>query len=226
MQIPARSESELAFLTIEQAARLLRKKSISPSDLVEVALTRIERFNPTLNAFITVVADHARAEARHAEKQLRRPGTKSLLCGIPLSIKDNFMTRGVRTTAGSLILTNFIPSEHSAVVQKLTRAGAIVLGKTNMHEFAYGITNENPHYGPTRNPWDLDRITGGSSGGSAAALAMGIGYAATGTDTGGSIRIPAALCGVVGLKPTFGLVSVEGVVPLAKTLDHAGPMAR
>ncbi len=225
MQV-ARSESELAFLTIEQAARLLRKKSISPSDLIEAALARIERFNPTLNAFITVIADHARAEARRAEKQLRRPGTKSLLCGIPLSIKDNFFTRGVRTTAGSLVLTNFIPTENSDVVQELTRAGAIVLGKTNMHEFAYGITNENPHYGPTRNPWDLDRITGGSSGGSAAALATGIGYAATGTDTGGSIRIPAALCGVVGLKPTFGLVSVEGVVPLAKTLDHAGPMAR
>jgi aspartyl-tRNA(Asn)/glutamyl-tRNA(Gln) amidotransferase subunit A len=226
MQIPARPESELAFLTIEQAARLLRKMSLSPSDLIKVALARIERFNPTLNAFITVVAHHAHSEARRAAKLLRRPGTKSLLCGIPLSIKDNFFTRGVRTTAGSLILTNFIPGEDSAVVQKLTRAGAIVLGKTNMHEFAYGITNENPHYGPARNPWDIDRITGGSSGGSAAALAMGIGYAATGTDTGGSIRIPAALCGVVGLKPTFGLVSVKGVVPLAKTLDHAGPMAR
>lgn len=224
--MPARSESELAFLTIEQAARLLRNEGISPSDLIEAALARIERFNPTVNAFITVVADHARAEAHRAEKQLRRPGTKSLLCGIPLSIKDNFMARGVRTTAGSSILTNFIPDEDSEVVQKLTRAGAIVLGKTNMHEFAYGITNENSHYGPTRNPWDLDRITGGSSGGSAAALAVGIGYAATGTDTGGSIRIPSALCGVVGLKPTFGLVSVEGVVPLAKTLDHVGAMAR
>src|ERR1700758_1592917 len=226
MQIPARSESELAFLPIEQAARLLRKRSISPSDLIEVALARIERFNPTLNAFITVIADYARSEARRAEKQFHRRGTNSLLCGIPLSIKDNFFTRGVRTTAGSSILANFIPSENSDVVQKLTRAGAIVLGKTNMHEFAYGITNENPHYGPSRNPWDFDRITGGSSGGSAAALAMGVGYAATGTDTGGSIRIPAALCGGGGLKPTFGLVSVEGVVPLAKTLDHAGPMAR
>src|SRR5579862_3080497 len=225
MQMPARSESELAFLTIEQAARLLRKKSISPSDLIEVALARIERFNPTLNAFITVV-DHARSEARRAEKQLCRRGTKSLLCGIPLSIKDNFLTRGVRTTAGSLILTDFVPDTDSDVVGKLRHAGAIVVGKTNMHEFAYGITNENPHFGPARNPWDLDRVTGGSSGGSAAALAMGIGYAATGTDTGGSIRIPSALCGIVGLKPTFGLVSVEGVVPLARTLDHAGPMAR
>jgi aspartyl-tRNA(Asn)/glutamyl-tRNA(Gln) amidotransferase subunit A len=221
-----RTESELAFLSIEQAARLLRKMEISPLDLVEAALTRIERFNPSLNAFITIVADHARAEARRAEKQLRRRRAKSLLYGIPVSIKDNFLTQGVRTTAGSSILLNFIPDKNSDVVQKLSDAGAIVLGKTNMHEFAYGITNENLHYGPAHNPWDLDRVTGGSSGGSAAALAMGIGYAATGTDTGGSIRIPSALCGVVGLKPTFGLISVEGVVPLAKTLDHAGPMAR
>ena len=224
--MPARSESELAFLSIEQAARLLRKKSISPSDLVEVALARIERFNPAFNAFITVAADHARAEARRAEKQLRRPGTNSLLCGIPVSIKDNFWTHGLRTTVGSSILANFVPGKDSDVVKKLSHAGAIVLGKTNMHEFAYGITNENPHYGPSRNPWDLERVTGGSSGGSAAALAMGIGYAAVGTDTGGSIRIPAALCGIVGLKHTFGLVSLEGVVPLAKTFDHAGPMAR
>ena len=224
--MPERSESELAFLSIEQAARLLRKRDISPSDLVEVALARIERFNPSFNAFITVVADHARAEARHAEKQFHRRGTTSPLCGIPVAIKDNFFTRGILTTAGSSILSDFIPETDSDVVRNLKRAGAIVLGKTNMHEFAYGITNENPHYGPARNPWDLDCVTGGSSGGSAAALAMGIGYAATGTDTGGSIRIPSALCGIVGLKPTFGLVNVEGVVPLAKTLDHAGPMAR
>ena len=224
--MPERSESELAFLSIEQAARLLRKGDISPSDLLEVALARIERFNPVLNAFITVAADRARADARRTEKQFRGRGTTSPLCGIPVAIKDNFFTRGIRTTAGSPILSDFVPDTDSDVVKKLRRAGAIVVGKTNMHEFAYGITNENPHFGPARNPWDLDRVTGGSSGGSAAALAMGIGYAATGTDTGGSIRIPSALCGVVGLKPTFGLVSVEGVVPLARTLDHAGPMAR
>jgi aspartyl-tRNA(Asn)/glutamyl-tRNA(Gln) amidotransferase subunit A len=226
MQMPTRSESELAFLTIEQAARLLRKRDISPSDLVEVALARIERYNPALNVFITIVADRARTEARRAEKQFRELRATSPLCGIPVSIKDNFLTRGVRTTAGSSILSDFVPDEDCDVVRKLRLAGAIVLGKTNMHEFAYGITNENPHYGPARNPWGLDRVTGGSSGGSAAALATGIGYAATGTDTGGSIRIPSALCGVVGLKPTFGLVSVEGIVPLARTLDHAGPMAR
>jgi aspartyl-tRNA(Asn)/glutamyl-tRNA(Gln) amidotransferase subunit A len=224
--MPAHSESELAFLSIEQAACLLRRKKISPVDLVEAALVRIERFNPRINAFITVVADRARRDARLAEKTIRKGRAPSLLCGIPISLKDNFCTRGIRTTAGSAILSDFVPEEDSDVAGRLARAGAILLGKTNMHEFAYGITNENPHFGSARNPWDLDRVTGGSSGGSAAALAVGIGYAATGTDTGGSIRIPSALCGAVGLKPTFGLVSVEGVIPLAKTLDHAGPMAR
>ena len=220
------SESELAFLSIEQAARLLRQKKLSPVDLVEAALARIERFNPQINSFITVVADRARRDARIAEKRFRTGRVPGILCGIPISLKDNFSTRGVRTTAGSPILSDFVPGEDSDVAAKLTRAGAVLLGKTNMHEFAYGITSENPHFGPARNPWDLDRVTGGSSGGSAAALAVGIGYAATGTDTGGSIRIPSALCGIAGLKPTFGLVSLAGVIPLAKTFDHAGPMAR
>jgi aspartyl-tRNA(Asn)/glutamyl-tRNA(Gln) amidotransferase subunit A len=224
--MPLHSESELAFLSIEQAARLLQKKEISPVDLVEVALARIERLNPRINAFITVLADRARKQARLAERQIRQGRASSLLCGIPVSIKDNFWTRGVRTTAGSKILSEFVPEKDSDVATKLAQAGAILLGKTNMHEFAYGITNENPHYGAARNPWDLERISGGSSGGSAAALAAGIGYAATGTDTGGSIRIPSALCSAVGLKPTFGLVSVGGIIPLAKTLDHAGPIAR
>jgi aspartyl-tRNA(Asn)/glutamyl-tRNA(Gln) amidotransferase subunit A len=224
--MPVDSQSELAFLSIEQAAHLLRRKEISPLDLVTTALARIEKFNPALNAYITVVADRALRQARQAENQIRRGRAPSLLCGIPISMKDNFWTRGVRTTAGSRILSDFVPDKDSRVSAKLASAGAILLGKTNMHEFAYGITNENPHYGPARNPWALDHVTGGSSGGSAAALAMGIGFAATGTDTGGSIRIPASLCGVVGLKPTFGLVSVEGVVPLAKTLDHAGPLGR
>jgi aspartyl-tRNA(Asn)/glutamyl-tRNA(Gln) amidotransferase subunit A len=224
--MPLKSESELAFLSIEQAARLLRKKEISPVDLVEVALARIERFNPRINAFITVVADRARKQARLTEKQIRQRTTPGVLCGIPVSIKDNFWTRGVRTTAGSNILSDFVPAKDSDVAAMLARAGAILLGKTNMHEFAYGITNENPHHGPVRNPWDLERVSGGSSGGSSAALAVGIGYGATGTDTGGSIRIPSALCSTVGLKPTFGLVSVHGVMPLAKTLDHAGPIAR
>lgn len=224
--MPAPSESELAFLSIDQIARLLRTKKISSLELVELALARIERLNPRINAFITVAADYARADARKAEKLLRQGRAPSPLCGIPITIKDNFWTSGIRTTAGSPILSDFVPQEDSEVVNRLKSAGAIVIGKTNMHEFAYGITNENPHFGPARNPWDVDRVTGGSSGGSAAALAVGIGYGATGTDTGGSIRIPSALCGVVGLKPTYGLVSVAGIIPLAKTLDHAGPMAR
>jgi aspartyl-tRNA(Asn)/glutamyl-tRNA(Gln) amidotransferase subunit A len=217
----------LAFLSIEQAGRLLRRKEISPVDLVESALERIERLNPSVNAFLTVLAESARREAKRAERTFRR-NARSLgpLFGIPVSLKDNFWTRGIRTTAGSKILEKFVPEHDSEVAIRLARAGAILLGKTNMHEFAYGITNDNPHFGPVRNPWNLERITGGSSGGSAAAVALSMGFAATGTDTGGSIRIPSALCGVVGLKPTFGLVSVEGVVPLAVSLDHAGPIAR
>ncbi len=225
-------ESELAFLSIQQAARLLRRREISPVELVNAALARIERLNPSINAFLTVLADRARKKARVAELEFirTRRGNEAKLAsplfGIPISLKDNFWTRGIRTTAGSRILANFIPSKDSEVAARLARAGAILLGKTNMHEFAYGISNQNPHYGAVHNPWGLDRISGGSSGGSAAATAAGMCCASVGTDTGGSIRIPAALCGVVGLKPTYGLVSVAGVIPLAGSLDHAGPLAR
>jgi aspartyl-tRNA(Asn)/glutamyl-tRNA(Gln) amidotransferase subunit A len=173
-----------------------------------------------------VLAEPARRQAKLAEKQIRRGGPRSPLHGIPISLKDNFLTRGIRTTAGSKILADFVPETDSNVAVKLARAGAILLGKTNMHEFAYGITGENPHYGSSRNPWARERISGGSSGGSAVAVATGMGLASVGTDTGGSIRIPAALSGVVGLKPTFGLVSTEGVVPLGVTFDHVGPLAR
>ena len=225
-------ESELAFLSIQQAARLLRRREISPLELVNVALARIERLNPSINSFLTVLAGRARKKARAAELEFirtRRGSAAKLaspLFGIPVSLKDNFWTRGIRTTAGSKILGNFIPNEDSEVAARLANAGAILLGKTNMHEFAYGISNQNPHYGAVHNPWALDRISGGSSGGSAAATATGMCFASVGTDTGGSIRIPAALCGIVGLKPTYGLVSVAGVIPLAGSLDHAGPLAR
>lgn len=221
-----RSEAELTFLSIDEAARLLRRKEISPVDLVEESLARIERGNPGINAFLTVLAESARRQARVAERELRRGAAKSPLHGIPIALKDNFYTRGVRTTAGSKILAEFIPNEDSEVAARLAAAGAILLGKTNMHEFAYGITSENPHYGPVHNPWALDRISGGSSGGSAAAVAAGMCFAATGTDTGGSIRVPASLCGIVGLKPTYGLVSVGGTIPLAPHFDHVGPLAR
>jgi aspartyl-tRNA(Asn)/glutamyl-tRNA(Gln) amidotransferase subunit A len=221
-----RSEAELAFLSIEEANRLLRRRETSPVDLVQAALVRIERLNPRVNAFLTVVADTAMRQARAAERELQRAKPKGPLHGIPIAIKDNFYTRGIRTTAGSKILGEFIPKEGSDVAARLAGAGAILLGKTNMHEFAYGITSENPHYGPVHNPWALERISGGSSGGSAAAVASGMCFASVGTDTGGSIRVPAALCGIVGLKPTYGLVSVAGTVPLAPAFDHVGPLAR
>jgi aspartyl-tRNA(Asn)/glutamyl-tRNA(Gln) amidotransferase subunit A len=220
------SESELAYFSIEQAARLLRRGEISPVDLVEVSLERIERWSPRLNVFLTVLAENARRQAKVAEREIRRGRVKSPLHGIPVSLKDNFWTRGVRTTAGSAILADWVPNADSDVAKSLAEAGAILLGKTNMHEFAYGITGENPHYGSSRNPWAPERISGGSSGGSVVAVALGMGAASAGTDTGGSIRIPSALCGIVGLKPTYGLVSTVGVVPLGTTFDHCGPIAR
>ena len=221
-----RSESELAFLSIEQAGRLLRRKEVSPVELVDASLARIGRWNSSLHAFLTVLADQARAQAKRAEREIRCGSARGPLHGIPVSLKDNFWTRGIRTTAGSKILADFLPERDSDVTAALARAGAILLGKTNMHEFAYGITGENPHYGSSQNPWARERISGGSSGGSAVAVTTGMGFASVGTDTGGSIRIPTALCGIVGLKPTYGLVSIEGVVPLGVSFDHVGPLAR
>ena len=188
------------------------------------------RQNPSLNAFLTITAEPALSAARRAEKQLlRRRGSRhetSPLLGIPITLKDNIWTRGVRSTAGSKILSDFVPSEDSTVARKLARAGAILIGKTNLNEFAYGISGGNAHYGPVHNPWALDRIPGGSSAGSAAAIAAGLCTASVGTDTGGSIRVPSAFCGTVGLKPTFGRVSVFGTMPLSPSLDHVGPLAR
>jgi aspartyl-tRNA(Asn)/glutamyl-tRNA(Gln) amidotransferase subunit A len=220
------AKSELAFLSIDEAASLLRRKEISPLDLVNVSLARMERWNSEMHVFLTILAEPARRRAKQAEKEILRGSDRGPLHGIPISLKDNFYTRGIRTTAGSKILSDFVPETDSHVASRLARAGTILLGKTNMHEFAYGITGENPHYGSSRNPWDPQRISGGSSGGSAVAVATGMGFASIGTDTGGSVRIPSALCGIVGLKPTFGLVSVSGVVPLAVSFDHAGPIAR
>ncbi|HEV2489334.1 MAG TPA: amidase [Candidatus Acidoferrales bacterium] len=223
---PSLVRDELQDLTISAAAALLRRKKISPVELATASLARIERLNLRLNAFITITAERALRQARDAEREIARGKYRGPLHGIPLTLKDNIFTEGVRTTAGSRILADFIPLADAEVAAKLKSAGAILLGKTNLHEFAYGVTTENPHYGPARNPWNLERIPGGSSGGSAAAVAMGLGFASVGTDTGGSIRIPSALCGVVGLKPNFGRVSCRGIVPLAVTLDHAGPIAR
>ena len=226
------TDHDLAFASIEEVARLYRKRKLSPVELTKLMLARIDQLNPKLNAYITVTAELAVAQAKKAEAELFAPrGRKGRrdrgpLHGIPISLKDNIYTKGIRTTAGSKILKNFIPQHDAAVWTKLQEAGAILLGKTNLHEFAYGVTTNNPHYGPTRNPWDLARIPGGSSGGSAAALPAGLCYGSIGTDTGGSIRIPASLCGIVGLKPGIGRVSAEGVVPLSSHLDFVGPLAR
>jgi aspartyl-tRNA(Asn)/glutamyl-tRNA(Gln) amidotransferase subunit A len=220
------NRGELAFASIEPLAQQLRKKKLSPLELIETMLARIETFNPQLNAYLTVTAEQALGDARRAEREILRGRWRGLLHGVPISLKDNIYTLGVRTTAGSKILRDFIPQRDATVVRRLRAAGAIVLGKTNLHEFAYGVTTNNPHFGPTRNPWDPARIPGGSSGGSAAAVAAGLCIASVGSDTGGSIRIPAAMCGIVGFKPTFGLVSCHGVVPLAASFDHVGPLAR
>ncbi len=217
---------ELAFASIAELAGLLRSRRVSPVELVELMLARLEHLNPRLQAYLTVTGELARAQARTAEAEIRHGRWRGPLHGIPIALKDNIQTRGIRTTAGAKFLAEFVPTEDAAVVVRLQRAGAVLLGKTNLHEFAYGVTTENPHYGSTYNPWDGQRIAGGSSGGAAAAVAAGLAFAAVGTDTGGSIRIPAALCGITGLKPTYGRVSSWGVVPLAPSLDHVGPLAR
>jgi len=220
------SNDDLAFATIAELSVLLAQRKISPVEITNLFLERIEKYNPNLNAFLTITRDAALAAAHESEKRIQQKRSRGPLEGIPIALKDNIWTRGIRTTTGSKFLENFIPDEDATVAASLRRAGPILLGKTNLHEFAYGITTNNPHYGPTRNPWDTTRIPGGSSGGSAAAIAAGLCVASVGTDTGGSIRIPAALCGIVGLKPTFGRVSCHGVVALAPTFDHVGPLAR
>ena len=214
------------FLSLGEASALLRRKKISPVELTRLALARVEALLPRLNAFLTVDAEGALRAARAAEREIMRGNYRGPLQGIPITLKDNLETAGMRTTAGSAILKDFIPRKNADAAERLLRSGAILLGKTNLHEFAYGITTENPHYGPARNPWNPDCIPGGSSGGSAAAVAAGMGFASLGTDTGGSVRIPSALCGIVGLKPNFGRVSCAGVVPLAPSFDHVGPLAR
>lgn len=213
-------------MTIQEAGRALRDRRATAVELTSAALARIERLNPTLRAFITVTSDYALQRARQADAELAAGRDRGPLHGLPVAVKDLFEMRGVRTTNGSQVFENFFPTENAAVVDKLESAGAVIVGKLNQHELAYGITSSNPHYGAVRNPWDPDRIPGGSSGGSGAAVAARIVYAAMGSDTGGSIRIPASFCGTVGLKPTYGRVSRYGALPLGYTLDHMGPLAR
>ncbi len=217
---------DLLALNLADVAALIRNKQVSPVEVTSAALERIEQLNPRMNAFYTVTAEIAREQAEEAEREIAKGEYRSPLHGVPVALKDLVYTAGVRTTAGSKILEHFVPGYDATVVSKLREAGAVLIGKTALHEFAYGITNDNPHFGPTRNPWDPSRVSGGSSGGSAVALATGMCFGAVGTDTGGSIRIPSSFCGTAGLKPTFGRVSAHGVYPLGPTLDHVGPMAR
>ena len=214
------------MLTLQSLAEALRARQVSSRELVEEALLQIDRLDPDLNAFITVNGEEALDEAVERDEELANGFDRGPLHGIPIAHKDLIRTKGVLTTGGSQIFADYVPSFDAAIVAQLRAAGAVSVGKTGLHELAYGLTSNNPHYGAIHNPCDLSRIPGGSSGGSAAAVAAGIVPFATGTDTGGSIRVPASFCGVVGLKPTFGRVSVKGVLPLGFSQDHVGPVTR
>src|SRR5262245_15798735 len=212
-------------MTIEEFATRLRAREITSEQITNQCLQRIEADSPRLNAFITVMADQARQQAREADREIAGGHDRGLLHGVPISIKDLVDIRGVPTTAASRVREGHVAQSDAPVITHLRQAGAVFVGKTNLHEFAYGTTSEDSAFGPVRNPHDPSRSPGGSSGGSAVAVATGMAVAALGTDTGGSIRIPAAACGTVGLKAAYGEVSVEGVVPLSRTLDHVGPFA-
>jgi aspartyl-tRNA(Asn)/glutamyl-tRNA(Gln) amidotransferase subunit A len=218
--------NELVTLSLKEASDLIRKKKVSPVELTEACLDRIKTFNPLLDAWITVMREQALACAKVLEKEQAAGKFRSPLHGIPIGLKDNIDIAGTRTTAGSKTLAGNVPAEDAFVTRRLLDAGAVIVGKCNMHIFAQGATSAVSYYGPVRNPWNLEMIAGGSSGGSAAAVAMSNCYAALGTDTGGSIRTPSAMCGVTGFKATYGRVSIRGIVPLTWSLDHCGPIAR
>jgi len=211
--------------TISDLYQQVRRREISPVEITRECLRRIDAVNPSLNAFITVMADSALDEAKAAEAEIAAGNWRGPLHGIPISLKDLIDTAGVRTTAASALYKDRVPEEDAAVVQRLRAAGTIIIGKTNLHEFAYGGSSLISYFGDIHNPWNHARITGGSSGGAAAAVVSGMGYASIGTDTAGSVREPASLCGCVGLKPTYGRVPSRGVIPLSASLDHVGPLA-
>jgi aspartyl-tRNA(Asn)/glutamyl-tRNA(Gln) amidotransferase subunit A len=216
----------LAALTLDDAGKRLRKREFSSLELTEAVFQRIAASDDKIHAYLTVARDDGLEQARQADKRLKQDSGISPLLGIPIAVKDNFLTCGLRTTCASKILGEFIPPYDAATVQKLRAAGAVITGKTNLDEFAMGSSAENSAFFPTRNPWNLERIPGGSSGGSAAAVASDQCITALGTDTGGSIRQPAACCGIVGLKPTYGRVSRYGIVAFASSMDQVGPMTK
>ena len=213
-------------MTILEAASALRKKEVSSLDLTVESLNRIAQQNPKLNAFLTVLDEQARLRANQADKERSAGIDRGPLHGIPIAVKDVFYMRGIRTTGGSKLFADFVPDFDATVVEKLQAAGAVIVGKTGLHELAFGVTSNNPHFGAVRNPWNLERIPGGSSGGSGSAVGAHLVFMATGNDTGGSVRVPASYCGTVGIKPTFGRISRYGILPLDFSLDHAGILTR
>jgi aspartyl-tRNA(Asn)/glutamyl-tRNA(Gln) amidotransferase subunit A len=218
--------ADLAWLSLTEAADLVKARKVSPVELTTACLDRIATYNPKLNAFITVTRESALAHAKTLEAEAAAGKLRGPLHGVPIALKDNIDTAGVRTTAASGVYDDRVPAEDAEVARRLTAAGAVLVGKLNLHEFANGGTSATSYYGPVRNPWALDRNPGGSSGGSAAAVSAALCYGALGTDTGGSIRTPSSFCSIVGLKPTYGLVSIRGIIPLTLSLDHCGPMTR
>lgn len=217
---------DLTTLPIKELSSLISSRKVSCVELIDQTFEKIKKLNPRLNAFITIAEESATLDAKRADSLLRRGKYLGPLHGIPISVKDLIYVKGVRSTSGSKILWDFVPTYDSTVVQSLKNAGAIIVGTNNTHEFACGITNINPHFGSSKNPWDPARMSGGSSGGSAVAVSAGMSVATIGTDTSGSIRVPSSLCGIFGLKPTYGRVSKYGVMPLAPSIDHIGPIAR
>lgn len=217
---------EICYLPISNLSHLIKNREVSPIEVVDAFLTRIERLEPKINSFITILFDQAREEGKKAEKEIQKGIYLSPLHGIPYGLKDIFYVKGIKNTSGLKIFDNFIPAFDSTIAYRLKKAGAILLGKLNLHPLAYGVTGENEEYGNMHNPWNIDLVPGGSSGGNASAIASGECPFAIGSDTGGSIRIPSALCGIVGLKPTYGRISRYGMTALSWSQDHPGPMAR
>jgi aspartyl-tRNA(Asn)/glutamyl-tRNA(Gln) amidotransferase subunit A len=221
-----KAPDDLLSLSLSEVSKRMRAKQVTSVELTEALLDRIKLYNPKVNAYITVVPDQALAQAGQMDSEARANRFRSPLHGIPIALKDNIDTAGTRTTAGSEVFDDRVPSEDADVVRRLKEAGAVMIGKTNLHEFANGGSSASTYFGPVRNPWALDRIPAGSSGGSAAAVISDMAFGALGTDTGGSVRMPAAYCSIVGLKPTYGLVSIRGIIPLTYSLDHCGPMTK